>query len=188
MANSLLVIISGAPCTGKTTLAQRIATELKLPLISKDGFKEILLNRLGWKDVEWSRRMGQATYDLLYYVAAIQLQVGHDLVLEANFKAAWANQQFKDLQRICPFRSFQILLTVDKEVLLARFKQRTGSGKRHPGHIDHLRLKELAESLDQGDYEALDIGGVVWKIDTTDFAAVDYEALFHALKAALRVE
>ena len=37
----LLVIVSGAPGTGKTTLARRFVVDLELRLLSKDQIKEV---------------------------------------------------------------------------------------------------------------------------------------------------
>lgn len=39
MKKSLLIIISGFSCTGKTTLAKKIAKRYSLPLISRDEIK-----------------------------------------------------------------------------------------------------------------------------------------------------
>ncbi|MFZ4462043.1 MAG: AAA family ATPase [Patescibacteria group bacterium] len=43
---SLLIIITGLPCTGKTTLGRKLAEELRLPFVSKDDFKELLFDDL----------------------------------------------------------------------------------------------------------------------------------------------
>ena len=50
MTKSLLIIINGAPCTGKTTLGRKLAKQLRLPFLSKDGIKEVLFDTLGWED------------------------------------------------------------------------------------------------------------------------------------------
>ena len=47
MTKSLLIIINGAPCTGKTTLGRKLAKQLCLPFLSKDGIKEVLFDTLG---------------------------------------------------------------------------------------------------------------------------------------------
>ena len=47
-----VIIVSRPPCTGKTTLGQRIARELEFPFVNKDNIKELLFDRLGWKDDE----------------------------------------------------------------------------------------------------------------------------------------
>jgi predicted kinase len=55
------VLVGGWPGSGKTTLSRSLATELGLPLLSKDEVKEALMNALGApSDVEESRRLGRA--------------------------------------------------------------------------------------------------------------------------------
>jgi 2-phosphoglycerate kinase len=55
MHRPLLVIITGPPAAGKTTLGRQLAGALSLPFIHKDGIKEILFDVLGWRDRAWSR-------------------------------------------------------------------------------------------------------------------------------------
>lgn len=76
MNNQLLILITGHPCTGKTTLGKRLAEELNLPFVSKDDFKELLFDTLGWKDREWSKKLGTASYTILYHVAESILKTG----------------------------------------------------------------------------------------------------------------
>lgn len=45
-----LVLVTGLPASGKTTLAQGLAAMLELPLIAKDRYKELLFDVLGVKD------------------------------------------------------------------------------------------------------------------------------------------
>lgn len=45
-----VILVNGLPATGKTTLARRIATDLRLPLLAKDAIKETLFDTLGWSD------------------------------------------------------------------------------------------------------------------------------------------
>jgi predicted kinase len=50
MKKNLLIVITGLPGTGKTTLGRKLAEELALPFISKDDIKELLFDGLGWED------------------------------------------------------------------------------------------------------------------------------------------
>ena len=64
MAN--VILVSGAPASGKTVLAEELAARLRLPLLSKDRIKETLFDALDVDDgVEWSRRLGYASFQML---------------------------------------------------------------------------------------------------------------------------
>lgn len=180
----LLVIVSGPPCTGKTTLSRRIAGELHLPLVAKDSIKELIFDCLGWKDRDWSRQLGRATYDILYYFVEIQLAAGISQIVESNFTPDFASPRFRALKEKHNFLPCQVLCYTEGVTLAQRFTQRASSPERHPGHLDHLNYEELQETLLKGKYEPLDIGGIVIEVDTTDFAAIDYKALLVSIKSA----
>jgi predicted kinase len=79
-----LVYVSGAPGSGKTTLAGPLAAELGYALLRKDRIKETLHDVLGPPDPDlaWSRRLGSAAMELLWAQAADSPAV----MIEANFR------------------------------------------------------------------------------------------------------
>ena len=79
-----LVYVSGAPGSGKTSLAAPLAAELGYALLTKDRIKETLHDAFGApeSDLAWSRRLGGAAMELLWALAADAPAV----VIEANFR------------------------------------------------------------------------------------------------------
>lgn len=177
MPQPLLLIISGPPCAGKTTIGRWLAGKLRLPLFSRDAFKETLFDSLGWSDLEWSQRLGGASYALLYHTAEALLAAGCSLIVESNFDPQYDTQRLRDLAARCPFRPLQLRCMAAGPVLFERFKQRVMSGARHPGHRDELNIAVYEPVAREGAgprNDFLDIGGERIDIDTTDFAALDY--------------
>ena len=169
-----IVVVTGPPAAGKTTVAEALADGLRLPLIAKDPLKELLYEALGHGDVEWSKRLGRAVYPLLYHVLEQQLRAGRACVLEANFDHAAASDTLAELRARRPFRALQVVCVAAPDVLLARYEARAG---RHPGHLDAQRVDDVREAIAAGRWRALDLGGETIEVDTTDWATVDMARL-----------
>ena len=161
----LLVVVTGAPGSGKTTVARALAAELGLPLVAKDDVKEALFDALGTGDREWSRRLGRATYDVLFVVARRLLEAGASCVLESNFSNP------EPLRALPPARVVQVLCAAPHDVVLDRYAARA----RHPGHLDAEIVEELRERLAADEWKPLDIGGELIELDTS--GSVDVGAL-----------
>lgn len=185
MKNQILIIISGLPCTGKTNLAQKIADKFQFPLISKDYIKESLFDSLGHSDREFSKKIGAASYKLLYGLVEELLSRNVSAITETNFKAKFDNEIFKKIIQKYNVKPFQIVCKTNGEVLFKRFQSRSESIERHPGHVDNQNYEEFGKMLKSGEYTPLDIGGKLLEVDTTDFSIIDYNSIFDKIDKLL---
>lgn len=155
----MLLVVTGMPSSGKTTVAEGLASRLRLPLIAKDEIKESLYESLGADDVAASGRLGAAAYELLFVLAATMLESGVSVIVEANFFRG----QEPSFAALPPHRLVQLHCEAPLPILLDRYAKRI----RHPGHHDAEKLKELPSRFASRVHSPLNLDGELIELDTT---------------------
>ena len=165
-----LVYVSGAPGSGKTSLAGPLAVELGYALLCKDRIKETLHDALGAlsPDLACSRRLGGAAMELLWGLAADAPAV----VIEANFRP-YSEYQRAKLSGLAE-QPVEVHCACPPELALRRYNARV----THPVHVvTTLGLEAMAE------YDRpVGIGALV-TVDTA--VAVDVRAVGAAVRSCL---
>ncbi|BBN93507.1 hypothetical protein DEIGR_103011 [Deinococcus grandis] len=125
----LLLIVSGMPASGKSTLGARLAAALNLPFVTKDEYKALLLARLPdlTRDVS-----GPLSFDVMWHVAGVTLAGGMDTVLESHFYHGVSETHILTLAKTHGARVAQVFCHAPVDVLQARHDARVASGRR-PG-------------------------------------------------------
>jgi predicted kinase len=175
VAAPLLVVVTGPPASGKTTVARELAAQLRLPLVAKDTIKEALFDGLGAGDLAWSQRLGEATYLAMLGIVEESVAAGASLVVEANFVRGG---DFAARLAALPARFVQVHCSAPLDVLLERY----GSRERHPGHVDAERIEALRAAVETGRHDPLALAGETIRLDTTK--PVDLERLIERVQAA----
>ena len=174
MAAPIVVFVSGPPASGKTTIARELSGRVPLPLIAKDDIKESLGDSLGKTSLLWSKRLGAATWDLLFVLLERTLTGAGSLILESNFYPDVHRSRLNEVRTRLPFVPFEIHCTADPATLARRNNERP----RHPVHHSSdgvtarvmakwvvnngpLELSEHVVRVDTGASEPIDLDGIV---------------------------
>ena len=178
-----LVIVSGAPGTGKSTLVDYLQSKLEIPALSKDDIKEFLFDKLGAKDREWSRLIGRVSVEMFNAFARQFLETGKDLMIENAF---WAELARPELKMICEkthTTCLELHCFTDISTRSERNRLRLQNGSRHPGHVDEEII--FNEAADVVRYKPLDIGKVIM-IDTTNLPKAGYDEIANRVETFLK--
>jgi predicted kinase len=155
-----VLLLTGAPATGKTCLAAALAQRYGACLCSKDEIKELLFDALGSGDAGYSRRLSSASFALLFAFLPRLLRPGRLLLLEGNFRPgehegplACALPQDAGLA--------QVWCRAHPATRAARLAARGADPRRHPGHQDApaAPIAALREGF-------LDLPGPRWEFDS----------------------
>jgi predicted kinase len=166
----VLVLVSGMPATGKSTLAEELSTWLSWPLFTKDTFKEVLFDAAGYResgfDEAASERLGAQSIALLLHIADRLIGAGVDLILEGNFRADLAADQFARFLAVANVR--HVYCDLDTDLILERYQERNEDGERHPVHVDTGDPAELEAELAAKDYGPIPLPIPTLVVDTAE--------------------
>lgn len=172
-----MVVVTGIPASGKTTLATALSVQLKWPLISKDVVKEALFDALGTGDLLWSQRLGRAGHVVMYSLAEMIPRV----ILEAHFQRGLAEPELLALNR----RMVQIYCRCPVDLAAERYRRRIDDPDRHVGHLPDHQSGEVVEGWMRDTPTPLDLpNALLVEIDTTrpvDIGTVADSIRTHAL-------
>jgi predicted kinase len=175
---SKVIVVSGPPAAGKTNLAKSLGKDLDLPILAKDDIKESLFDSLGYSDRAYSIRIGRAAFELQFKLAKELVDNNVSFILETAFHYHSSANIAKVLSGA---DILQVWCSADVTILLKRAKTRP----RHPGHAgwDPTIEEEFRSRVEAGNYNALDIGGTLIRLNTNDFAASEFLQTYNKILA-----
>jgi len=172
-----LVVVSGPPGSGKTTLAHALATAIPCPAVSRDEIKEGMVHAHGG-DFEPARgdSLTQRTFPLFFDVLRLLLEGGVSVVAEAAFQDRLWRTGLEPLADLARLR----IVHCDVDAVLAHERVASRSDARvgvsrhsaaktgRPAHADASLPRELEEWTQRfASFDRVSIDAPSIVVDTT---------------------
>lgn len=125
-----LIIFTGAPASGKSSIAEAVSKKICVDVISKDGFKIELFEKYGFTSHAEKKKLSIKGEQMMYDAIRKYIDNNQDLIVDNNFK------NFDEIRLILKQTNIDIVLkciycVANYEKLAQRYNERISSGNRH---------------------------------------------------------
>lgn len=167
MKKPLLIVVTGRPASGKTTLAHVLAKEIKCPLLSRDELKEGYLNTIELHHNELSDVVNRDIYETFFQAIELLISKGISIIIEAAFQHKLWEPGLSHYLNKAEVRI--IICTINHDIAKSRFINRVindpGREKYHGEKLVGIS-RETASLIEQ--YETLEMPAPTLQVDTTN--------------------
>ena len=145
MNKPLLIVVTGRPGSGKTTLAHALAKEVHCPAFCRDEFKEGLVNTTNSNHDALGNDVNREIYETFFQAVELLVSKGISLVIEAAFQHKLWVPKLESLQHLS--RMSIVICALDPLLARSRFIERaTTDPTRKRFHGD-----QVVSAANQGD-------------------------------------
>lgn len=125
-----LIIVTGAPASGKSSIAAAVGEKICVDVISKDGFKIDLFEKYGFTNHDEKKKLSIRGEQMMHDAIRRYVDNDQDLIVDNNFK------NFEEVRLILDQADTDVVVkcvccVADYEKLAQRYNDRISSGNRH---------------------------------------------------------
>jgi predicted kinase len=161
-----LVVVTGRPASGKTTLAHRLSREIKYPLLSRDELKEGYVNTMRIQHSQLDHATGLHIYETFFELIDLLISRGISFIAEAAFQNKLWKPGLLHLSDKAEIRI--IVCEVPPDLARHRFVNRLLSDpERERFHGDGSLIAEQAGLLTEA-YEPVNMNVPALTVDTSE--------------------
>lgn len=167
MTKPLLIVVTGRPASGKTTLSHILSKEIKCPLLSRDQLKEGYLNSHRSHHNDLSPTALQDVYKAFFQTIELLLSHKISLVAEAAFQDKLWQPALNPLIQLAEIRI--IVCEIAPDLAWTRFTSRLAADPgREKFHGDSAELSQHPDKSLISIYQAPNLPVPTLTVDTTD--------------------
>jgi predicted kinase len=161
-----LVVVSGPPGAGKTTLAHRLARRIGCPAICRDEIKEGMVHAAGEFVAAPGDELNLRTLPAFFQVLELLLSAGVTTVAEAAFQDRLWRPRLQPLGEIADIRV--VHCQVVAETALARIRRRLEENPARRAHADSFLGDGEVHAVGHDGFDRVRLDVPQLEVDTSD--------------------
>jgi dephospho-CoA kinase len=174
----LLIVVTGRPASGKTSLAHLLAKEIKCPLLSRDEFKEGYINTMRLHHYQLNEKVNQNIYETFFQAIDLLISKNISTIVEAAFQHKLWEPKLINLLNKAEIRIIvcKIPLQLARERFYNRISYQPEREKFH-GDATNKDTVLLTEK-----YETIHIAAPTLEVDTSNNYKPEIEKIIDFIK------
>jgi len=193
-----IIVLTGMPAAGKSTVAKALSKAFDLPVLEKDALKEAIFDTMGFSCYVEKRKTDHAANAVLLACAKALVENNRSMILDNNFDEISAKALN---EMICKYnlKCVIVFLGGDNDVFYQRYVERDRRKVRHLGHVlqehypplpgdalEHdMTREEFREKFEKRGIGRFECTGERIELDATDPAKIDIDALIERIRTLI---
>lgn len=131
MNSAKIIVLLGAPASGKSSLALKLSQDTGICVVSKDNFKVIAFETYGFRSPKEKKSLGKIAENNFLQFIGESMNAQIDLIIEGCFKNLALLYDTIDVYT-ASYSEYWIFCYTESNILADRYNRRIKSPERHP--------------------------------------------------------